>query len=53
MVSILEAQRDIILNTIRQVTQGDWKVLVLDATSRRLIDNVIEEDAILNENVTN
>jgi hypothetical protein len=27
-------------------------VLVLDSASRRLIDNVIEEDAILNENVT-
>jgi hypothetical protein len=27
-------------------------VLVLDNASRRLIDNVIEEDAILNENVT-
>ncbi|KAM0716903.1 hypothetical protein Q7P37_006755 [Cladosporium fusiforme] len=53
MVSLIEAQRDILLGTIRQVTQGDWKVLVLDSASRRLIDNVIEEDAILNENVTN
>ncbi|WPH04726.1 Hypothetical protein R9X50_00762100 [Acrodontium crateriforme] len=52
-LSIIDAQREIILGTIRQITQGDWKVLVVDADSRRLIDNVIEEDAILNENVTN
>lgn len=29
-----------------------WKVLVVDPDSRRLIDNVLEEDAILNENIT-
>ncbi|KAI7345867.1 Sec1-like protein [Hortaea werneckii] len=52
-LSIIEAQRDIILSTIRQITKGDWKVLVLDPDSRRLIDNVIHQDEILNENVTN
>nr|OQO22060.1 hypothetical protein B0A51_09808 [Rachicladosporium sp. CCFEE 5018] len=52
MVSIIDAQREIILNTIRQTTRGDWKVLVVDIESRRLIDNVLEEDAILNENIT-
>ena len=51
-LSIIEAQRDIILSTIRQITKGDWKVLVLDPDSRRLIDNVIHQDEILNENVT-
>ncbi|KAK5136573.1 hypothetical protein LTR08_002587 [Meristemomyces frigidus] len=52
-VSIIDAQREIILGTIRQITRGDWKVLVLDPDSRRLVDNVLEDDAILNENITN
>jgi len=29
-----------------------WKVLVLDESSRKLLDNVIKEDDILNENIT-
>ncbi|CAK3877226.1 sec1 family superfamily [Lecanosticta acicola] len=53
MVSIIEAQREILLSTIRQITRGDWKVLVLDPDSKRLIYNVLEEDTILNENITN
>ncbi|EME40580.1 hypothetical protein DOTSEDRAFT_74207 [Dothistroma septosporum NZE10] len=53
MVSLIEAQREIILHTIRQITRGDWKVLVLDHDSKRLIDNVIDQDLILNENITN
>ncbi|SMY27407.1 unnamed protein product [Zymoseptoria tritici ST99CH_1A5] len=53
VVSILDAQRDILLNTIRHITRGDWKVLVVDPDSRRLIDNVLEQDTILNENITN
>lgn len=51
-VSVIEAQRGILLSTIRQITKGDWKVLVLDSDSRRLIDNVIHQDEILNENIT-
>ncbi|KAL9615002.1 MAG: hypothetical protein Q9167_000533 [Letrouitia subvulpina] len=31
---------------------GEWKILVLDEGSRRLIDGVIEEDDILEANVT-
>lgn len=52
-VSIIEAQREIILNTLRSTARGEWKVLVVDADSRRLIDNTIDEEAILNENITN
>ncbi|KAF2483183.1 Sec1-like protein [Neohortaea acidophila] len=52
-VSIVEAQRDVLLSTIHRITRGDWKVMVVDRESRRLIDNVLEEDAILNENITN
>ncbi|EOD51308.1 putative sec1 family superfamily protein [Neofusicoccum parvum UCRNP2] len=44
-VSIIDTQRDIILDT--------WKVLVVDEASRKLIDNVVNEDDILNENITN
>ncbi|KAF2199541.1 Sec1-like protein [Delitschia confertaspora ATCC 74209] len=52
-VSIIDVQRDVILNTIRNTTRGDWKVLVVDEQSQKLIDNVVKEDDILNENITN
>lgn len=42
-----------ILKTIRDVTKGDWKVLVVDEDSRKVLDNVVKEDDILNENITN
>ncbi|KAE8376896.1 Sec1-like protein [Aspergillus bertholletiae] len=41
---------------LRQGTNGgdlQWKVLVVDETSRKLIDNAVSEDDILNLNVTN
>lgn len=41
------------MNTIRQITRGDWKVLVLDPESKRLVDNVLDADTILNETITN
>jgi len=50
--SIIEAQREIVLHTIRLTTRGDWKVLVVDESSRKLLDNVIREDDILNEHIT-
>lgn len=52
-VSIIDTQRDIILDTIRNTARGEWKVLVVDETSRKLIDNVVKEDDILNEQITN
>ncbi|KAF2265789.1 Sec1-like protein [Lojkania enalia] len=52
-VSIIDLQREIILKTIKSTTRGDWKVLVVDEKSRKLIDNVVKEDDILNENITN
>lgn len=51
--SIIDIQRDIILDTIRNTARGEWKVLVVDETSRKLIDNVVKEDDILNEQITN
>ncbi|CBF76920.1 Sec1 family protein [Aspergillus nidulans FGSC A4] len=52
MSSLLNIQREIILNTIRSAGGDNWKVLVLDEGSRSLIDNVVKEDDILNLNVT-
>ncbi|RKF65025.1 Protein transport protein sec1 [Erysiphe neolycopersici] len=43
----------VILETIKSITRGDWKVLVIDETVRKIIDNVIKEDDILNENIAN
>ncbi|EXJ84298.1 hypothetical protein A1O3_04965 [Capronia epimyces CBS 606.96] len=51
--SILDIQRSIILGTIRATAGRDWKVLVLDERSRRLVYNVTKEDDILNANITN
>ncbi|KAI1490568.1 Sec1 family protein [Biscogniauxia mediterranea] len=52
-VSVIQEQRDIIINTIKHITAGDWKVLVLDENSKKLIDNVAKEDDILNYNIAN
>jgi len=52
-VSIIEAQRATFLNTIKHITKNDWKVLVLDPESRRLLENTVDQDTILNENITN
>lgn len=51
--SVLDIQRSIILDTIRATSGRDWKVLVLDEQSRRLVYNVAKEDDILNANITN
>lgn len=51
--SIIQIQHDVILNTLKDITQGDWKVLVVDEFSKKIIDNVAKEDDILNQNVAN
>ncbi|KAM5450045.1 syntaxin binding protein 1 [Microsporum canis] len=51
--SLIEVQRQAILETVRHSGGKEWKVLVVDEGSRRLIDNAVKEDDILNENVTN
>ncbi|EDN03095.1 conserved hypothetical protein [Histoplasma mississippiense (nom. inval.)] len=50
--SLIEIQRRAILDTIRFTGGRDWKVLVLDEGSKKLIDNAVKEDDILKENVT-
>ncbi|KAJ5757771.1 uncharacterized protein N7511_006465 [Penicillium nucicola] len=51
--SIINIQRDIILNTIRNAGGRDWKVLVVDETSKRLVEGAAKEEEILNLNVSN
>ncbi|KAI1337407.1 Sec1-like protein [Xylariaceae sp. FL0016] len=52
-VSVIQEQRDIIVDTIKHITAGDWKVLVIDENSKKIIDNVVKEDDILNHNIAN
>ncbi|KAI1749914.1 Sec1 family protein [Xylaria castorea] len=52
-VSIIQEQHDIIIQIIKTITSGDWKVLVVDATSKKIIDNAAKEDDILNHNIAN
>ncbi|KAL8407848.1 hypothetical protein RB594_006601 [Gaeumannomyces avenae] len=52
-VSAIQEQHDIIVDTIKNITQGDWKVLVLDESSKKIIDNVVKEDDILDKNIAN
>ncbi|KAI0199264.1 Sec1 family protein [Astrocystis sublimbata] len=51
--SIIQEQHDIIIQTIKNITAGDWKVLVIDKSSKRIIDNAVKEDDILNHNIAN
>lgn len=52
-VSAIQEQHDLLIDTIKNITRGDWKVLVLDENSKRIIDNVVKEDDILNQNIAN
>ncbi|CAK7565701.1 MAG: hypothetical protein SEPTF4163_003624 [Sporothrix epigloea] len=52
-LSMIEIQQQVILSTIEGITRGDWKVLVLDETSKKIIDNVVKEDDILNKTIAN
>ncbi|KAJ5946293.1 hypothetical protein N7454_003132 [Penicillium verhagenii] len=51
--SIIEIQRDIILNTIRHAVGQEWKVLVVDEQSRKVINCAVKEEEILNLNISN
>ncbi|KAL8649280.1 MAG: hypothetical protein Q9226_005643 [Calogaya cf. arnoldii] len=51
--SVIGIQQKIILETIRGTDLGEWKVLILDGGSRKLVDGVVGEDEILGLNVTN
>ena len=49
--SIIEEQKRNFLQAIRQTSGNDWKVLVLDETSSKLLYNVVKEDDVLNCNI--
>lgn len=49
--SILEEQRKVFLTTIRQTAGDDYKVLVVDEESRKLLFNVVKEDDIVGCNI--
>jgi syntaxin-binding protein 1 len=51
--SIIDIQRGIILDSIRAISGNDWKILVFDERSRRLVNNVTKEDDILSSNIIN
>ena len=51
--SAIAAQQEIVLDAVRSTARGEWKVVVLDSGSRKLVDNTVREDDILKENVTN
>ncbi|MCJ1288299.1 vacuolar sorting protein VPS33/slp1 [Xylographa opegraphella] len=51
--SAIATLREIILEVVRYTAQGQWKVLVLDETSKRLVDSVVKQNDILQEKVTN
>ncbi|KAJ6445031.1 Sec1 family superfamily [Purpureocillium lavendulum] len=50
-LSVLQEQHDVIIQEIKDITQGDWKCLVVDETSRKILDNAVKEDDILNNNI--
>ncbi|CAI6090888.1 unnamed protein product [Clonostachys chloroleuca] len=49
--SVIDQQRDAILQGIQSITRGDWKCLVVDTESKKIIDNAVKEDDILNNNI--
>lgn len=51
--SAIAVQQEIILEAVRSTARGEWKVVVLDAGSKQIVDGVVKEDDILKENVTN
>ncbi|KAK7956973.1 Protein transport protein sec1 [Apiospora aurea] len=52
-VSVMHEQREIIIDTIKNITQNDWKVLVIDEHSKKILDSVVKEDDILSQNIAN
>lgn len=52
-LSVIQEQHQLIIDLIKNITRGDWKILILDETSKKIIDNVLKEDDILNHNIAN
>ncbi|KAK4199645.1 putative syntaxin-binding protein 2 [Triangularia verruculosa] len=52
-VSIIKEHQKSIIDIIRNTTRGDWKVLVLDENTEKIINATVNEDDILNHNIAN
>ncbi|CAM1511763.1 Fc.00g092760.m01.CDS01 [Cosmosporella sp. VM-42] len=50
-LSVIQEQHDVILQEIKNITKGDWKCLIVDENSKKIIDNAVKEDDILNNNI--
>lgn len=42
-----------VLAALRDAGQGQWKVLIVDESSWKLMENILKEDEILNQHITN
>ena len=51
--SAITVQQSIILDVVRSTAPAEWKVMVLDAGSKQLVEGAVKEDDILKENITN
>ena len=52
-VSMIDVQRTTILDAIRNAARGEWKILIVDQGSWKLMLNVLREDDILSEKIAN
>lgn len=50
---MIDEQKRNFLQVIKQTVGNDWKILVVDDTSRKLLYNAVKEDDILNCNIIN
>ncbi|KAM0265187.1 hypothetical protein ACHAQJ_000340 [Trichoderma viride] len=56
-LSVIEEQHNVILQEIKNITQNDiaakpqWKCLIVDENSKKIVDNVVKADDILNSNI--
>lgn len=50
---MIDEQKRNFLQAIRQTVANDWKILVVDETSRKLLYNAVKEDDVLNCNIIN
>ncbi|KAL6904096.1 Sec1-like protein [Trichoderma evansii] len=50
-LSVIEEQHNVILQEIKDITQNDWKCLIVDENSKKIVDNAVKADDILNSNI--
>ncbi|KAJ4300320.1 syntaxin binding protein 1 [Collariella sp. IMI 366227] len=52
-LSVIKEHSKAIIDAIRRTAQNDWKVLVIDESTKKIIDSSVNEDDILNHNIAN